>query len=144
MYSFCIKAYNPTHTHTHTHTHMHMHIDPAPTIITQQHNMVFTAQENTQVTLLCEVSHDERATLEFSWTKNGVPLVMDNRVMFVDQTVSGSVSIDGVVESDAGNYVCRVTTTYQGLSGPTVSTDQTNFTVTGELVCVCVCVCECV
>ena len=84
-------------------------------------------------TLFCDVSKDSSSNLQFSWTKDDQPLTVDGmRLRYVDPswTTNGSIRITRVLNEDAGEYVCTVTTTYNGLPAPTIMTRRTQVNVT--------------
>ena len=85
-------------------------------------------------TLFCDVSRDSGSLLQFSWTKDNQPLVVDGmRLRYVDSSLrrSGSINITRLLNEDAGVYVCTVTTTYNGLPAPTIRTQPSQVVVTG-------------
>ena len=88
-------------------------------------------------TLFCDVSKDSGSILGFSWTKDNQPLTVDGmRLRYVDpsRTTNGSIRITQVLNEDAGEYVCTVTTIYNGLRAPTIMTRPTQVIVTGMYV----------
>ena len=95
---------------------------------------MLSIQLGTQDTLFCDVSSDSGSTLQFSWTKDSLPLTVDGtRLVYADSSLmrNGSIRIMNVVNEDAGVYVCTVTTTYNGITAPTISTASTQVMVTG-------------
>lgn len=104
-----------------------------PTVIGNQQGPEFSVQFGLDTVLLCEVSHDAGASVQFSWTKDGQPLVVDTeRVFLLDPSGSGNLQIKTVEYSDAGDYQCIVSTTYDGLDAPVVMSIVTDVHVTGQ------------
>lgn len=85
----------------------------------------FPIQLGTPAILPCEVSHHEGVGLSFVWTKDGATLEVsddpDDRISFVNPGVSGSIKNSDPVDGDAGEYACTVSTAYQGVQAPSVS-----------------------
>ena len=126
------------HTHMHTYTHTHIHILTEPTTFTKSLDAEFmlSIQLGTEDTLFCEVSSDSGSILSFSWVKDGQPLMVDSpRVTYLDPTLTrnGNIRITNVMNSDAGQYRCVVTTVYNDLPAPAISTMLTEVVVTGML-----------
>ena len=88
-------------------------------------------------------THTQEGTvLHFTWEKDGNPMAYDDgdRVSLSNDTHSATIMFTSVVEDDAGIYQCMVTTEYEGLEAPLVSSVSINVTaIPGETVCVCVC-----
>lgn len=95
---------------------------------------LFSVQVATPTILPCEVDREPGATVEFSWLKDGQPLVIrdDSRVRLLDPTNSGSLRIEGVVYPDAGTYQCLVSTSFNGLQAPQVRSNTSTVQVTGQ------------
>ena len=95
---------------------------------------MLSIQLGTNDTLFCEVSSDRGSTLRFSWTRDGLPLNVDGtRLTYIDPTLSrnGSIRIRNVMNEDTGEYVCTVTTAYNGVAAPTITTPPIQVVVNG-------------
>ena len=96
---------------------------------------VVTREVDTELVVLpCEATHHAGASITYSWTKDGSPLVLDNEhIRFTNRNTSGNLTIDRVGHNDSGVYQCVVETTSEGgLRAPTVRSTSTNMRVTGE------------
>ena len=112
------------------------HTPTAPTAFTQSIDTepMLSILREAKDTLFCDVSSDPGSLLQFSWTKDDQPLVVDGtRLRYIDSSLrrSGSINITRVLNEDAGVYVCTVTTTYNGLPAPTIRTQPSQVVVTG-------------
>ena len=132
LLSLSLSPSSPSFTHT------------EPTAFTQSIDQdpenMYTILLESEDTLFCDVSSDSGSILQFSWTKDNQPLEVDGtRLHYVDPLLArnGSIHISRVLNEDAGEYVCTVTTTYNGFSAPTISTSPTQVIVTGMYVLKC-------
>ena len=106
-----------------------------PTKINQEQGPEFSVQFGLDTILNCGVTHDEDASVQFSWTKDGQPLVVGTERMILLNSYSGDIQIKAVQYEDAGDYQCIVSTVYNGLNAPVVLSIVTDVDVTGQCSC---------
>lgn len=99
-----------------------------PTVITREPGALFKIQVGTPGSLDCEVTGDPGSEVEFSWTKDGEALSITERITR-ESTSSGNIQITTAEKSDAGEYICTVSTRYNNIVGPLVKTTPTNLTI---------------
>ena len=107
-------------------------IHVGPTVIVRESGEMFSVQFDTPTVLLCEATHDPAATVTYSWTKDGNPLLFNSRITLEDGNRFGNLQIASVLYEDAGVYQCTVRTSVSGIEGPVVRSTSTMLSVTGQ------------
>ena len=93
----------------------------------------FSLQVATSAILYCETQHDSGATITYSWTKDGQPLVPNNHIRYQNRATSGNILIEGVQFEDSGKYQCIVRTEFNGLPAPEVTSNAAIVEITGKI-----------